>query len=156
MQIDCLMIRDGGNQRPRVTLLNRLRHVPLESTGRREHEGNALMPYWSQWHYYQLRWTERSQSLWLYFVCPPLRHWERQKVNECKTSLPFCFFLVCHIWRCESVRKQGIECSMEASLPSKLNTDWTMCECWTMTDGRLFMHQRLQLQRTVSGFFPGV
>lgn len=64
-EIDSSMIHDGGDRRGGVTLLNGLRRVPLESSGRREHEGNSLMPYWSQWHYYQLRWTERSKSLTL-------------------------------------------------------------------------------------------
>ena len=64
-EIDSSMIHDGGDWRGGVTLLNGLRRVPLESSGRREHEGNSLMPYWSRWHYYQLRWTERSKSLTL-------------------------------------------------------------------------------------------
>lgn len=64
-EIGSSMIHDGGDRRGGVTLLNGPRRVPLESSGRREHEGNSLMPYWSQWHYYQLRWTERSKSLTL-------------------------------------------------------------------------------------------
>lgn len=86
--------------KPQSDFADRAATVTLESSGRREHGGNALVPYWSQSHYYQLRWTGRLQSRWLCLVCPTLCQWGGQISEWVKDLFANYFFPVCRVqWK---------------------------------------------------------